>query len=184
MSAALLMAMTRTAIRSKANFMPRATPEMIMNRSHDDLYSDFSQVRKFATVFVGQYTPEQRRLLYTNAGHSPVIYCPHDGNARLLEANGTALGALHIHPYGSELLHVQPGDILIVATDGFSEARNKKRDMFGFERLLALTETLVAFSAQEIAHAWFEAVDTFEADYRQDDDQTLIVIKIEPDESL
>lgn len=184
MSAALLMAMTRTAIRSKANFMPRATPEMIMNRSHDDLYSDFSQVRKFATVFVGQYTPEQRRLLYTNAGHSPVVYCPCGGRASLLEANGTALGALHIHPYGNEMLHLQPGDVLIVATDGFSEARNRARDMFGFERLLALTETLVSASAQEIAQAWFDAIDTFEADYPQDDDQTLIVIKVQPDENL
>lgn len=181
MSAALLMAMTRTAIRSKANFMPRATPESIMNRSHDDLYSDFTNAGKFATVFVGQYEPVTRRLIYTNAGHSPVIYCGRNRIARLLEANGTALGALHVHPYDSQILFLQPGDVLIVATDGFSEARNEDRQIFGFDRLLELTQTLAHLSAQEISQAWFSAIDAFEGSYPQDDDQTLIIIKVRPD---
>jgi sigma-B regulation protein RsbU (phosphoserine phosphatase) len=180
MSAALLMAMSRTAIRSKANFMPKATPEMILSRSNDDLYSDFAQVRKFATVFVGQYEPGQRTLLYTNAGHSPVIYCPRKGSARLLDANGTAMGMIHINSYKNQMLTMNPGDILVVATDGFSEARSPRGEIFGFDRLIKLTERLVHSSAEGIAQGWFETIERFEAGYPQDDDQTLVVIKVKP----
>jgi len=179
MSAALLMAMSRTAIRSKANFMPRVTPETIMNRSNDDLFGDFAQVGKFATVFVGQYNPAEHTLLYTNAGHSPVVYCPRGGTARLLEANGSAMGMMHINAYHNQMLLLNTGDVLVVGTDGFSEARNAHREIFGFERLTRLTEHTASRSAEEIAQAWFEAVDTFEAGYPQDDDQTLIVIKVQ-----
>jgi sigma-B regulation protein RsbU (phosphoserine phosphatase) len=181
MSAAMLMAMTRTAIRSKASFMPRATPEMIMNRSNDDLADDFARGRKFATVFVGQYEPTQRRLLYTNAGQSPVIYCPHGGAAQLLEANGTAMGTLHMVPYGNQALFLQPGDVLFIATDGFSEARNEGREIFGFDRLTDLIGTIAsaAVSAQEIATTCFNVVDGFENGFTQDDDRTLIVIKVQ-----
>jgi sigma-B regulation protein RsbU (phosphoserine phosphatase) len=179
MSAALLMAMSRTAIRSKANFMPRVTPETIMNRSNDDLFGDFSQVGKFATVFVGQYNPTEHTLLYTNAGHSPVIYCPRGGVARLLEANGSAMGMMNINSYHNQMLLLNSGDVLVVGTDGFSEARNVHREIFGFERLIKLTEHNAARTAYEIAQIWFDAVDTFEAGYPQDDDQTLIVIKVQ-----
>jgi sigma-B regulation protein RsbU (phosphoserine phosphatase) len=181
MSAALLMAMSRTAIRSKANFMPRATPEMIMSRSNDDLYGDFAQVRKFATVFVGQYEPAHRTLLYTNAGHSPVIYCPQGGHAHILDANGSAMGIMHINSYQNQTLTLHPGDVLVVATDGFSEARNTHREIFGFDRLTDLTEQLTHLSAHDIARVWFDTIAAFEAGCPQDDDRTLIVIKVKPE---
>jgi sigma-B regulation protein RsbU (phosphoserine phosphatase) len=181
MSAALLMAMTRTAIRTKATFMPSATPDMIMNRSSDDLFGDFAQMNKFATVFVGQYRPDSRELTYTNAGHAPVIYYPCGGTARLLEANGSAIGVLHRQPYTRDTLQMNPGDLLIIATDGFSEARTAQREMFGFERLLELTDMLSGHSARKVAELWFEAIAEFEAGYTQDDDQTLMVIKVQSD---
>lgn len=179
MSAALLMAMARTAIRSKASFMPRATPETVMNRSNDDLYGDFAQVGKYATVFVGQYEPTQRRLIYTNAGHSPVIYCPAAGPARILMANGVAMGLPKRHAYTNQALALNPGDVLIVATDGFSEARNRAGEIFGFDRLLALTETVCHLTPREIAQGWFDAVNAFEAGRPQDDDQTLMVLQVQ-----
>lgn len=182
MSAALLMAMSRTAIRSKASFMPRATPASILSRSNDDLYGDFAELRKFATVFVGQYEPVSRKLVYTNAGHSPVIYCPRGGHARLLEANGSALGMLRVNAYHDQMLLMHPGDVLVAGTDGLSEARNPQRELFGFERLLQLTEKLVTHSAREIADALFQAAINFEAGFPQDDDQTLVVVKVEENE--
>jgi sigma-B regulation protein RsbU (phosphoserine phosphatase) len=89
------------------------------------------------------------------------------------------MGMMHINAYHNQMLLLNTGDVLVVGTDGFSEARNAHREIFGFERLIRLTEHTASRSAEEIAQAWFEAVDTFEAGYPQDDDQTLIVIKVQ-----
>jgi sigma-B regulation protein RsbU (phosphoserine phosphatase) len=177
MSAALLMTMTRTAIHSKAGFMPKPTPEMVMRNSNEDLYEDFIQVGMFATAFIGQYQPHNQKLLYANAGHSPVVYCPAGGRAQLLEADSTPIGVLTISLCKNHVVTMQPGDVLIVATDGFSEARNPEDEMFGYDRLLQLAEASAKKSARAIAEAFFEAVDRFGVGRPQDDDQTLVVIK-------
>jgi phosphoserine phosphatase RsbU/P len=67
--------------------------------------------------------------------------------------------------------------VLIVATDGFSEARNLDDEMFGHDRLLNLVDQVADRSAHAIADALFEAVDRFGGGRPQDDDQTLVVIK-------
>jgi sigma-B regulation protein RsbU (phosphoserine phosphatase) len=177
MAAALLMTMTRTAIHSKASFMPKPTPEIVMKNSTEDLYEDFIQVGMFATAFIGQYQPHSQKLLYANAGHSPVIYRPAGGSARMLEADSTPIGVLRVSLCKNHQVALGPGDLLIVATDGFSEARNPHHEMFGYERLLELTDRSAERSAHAIADVLFEAVDRFGVGRPQDDDQTLVVIK-------
>jgi sigma-B regulation protein RsbU (phosphoserine phosphatase) len=72
---------------------------------------------------------------------------------------------------------MRPGDLLIIATDGFSDARNPNEEMFGYEALLQLVDRLSARSAKEIGEALFDAVEQFGAGRPQDDDQTIMVIK-------
>lgn len=177
MSAALLMTMTRTAIRSKATFMPKPSPRVLMNRSNEDLYDDFSDLGMFATIFLGQYEPEHRHILYSNAGHSPVIYRPTDGPSRLLQADAPPMGGLPINPSGQQRLRLGPGDLLVVATDGFSESRDSVGNLFGHERLLRLIEDYADQSARAIVDKLFQAVQHFSANHPQDDDQTLVVLK-------
>ena len=140
MAAALLMTMTRTAIHSKASFMPKPTPEIVMKNANEDLYEDFLQVGMFATAFIGQYQPHSQKLLYANAGHSPVIYRPVGGRARLLEADSTPIGVLQVSLCKNHQVPLGQGDVLVVATDGFSEARNPDDEMFGYDRLLDLVD--------------------------------------------
>lgn len=177
LSAALLMTMTRTAIHSKAQFMPFPTPETVMRQSNEDLYNDFTRVGVFATVFVAQYDPSQQSLIYANAGHSPVIYRPYDGQATLLRADSTALGILPISHCRNQRLRLGPHDLLIAATDGFTDVRNDEEDLLGLDHLIALVDSLHAMSAHEIATRLFEATDHFGQGRDQDDDQTIIVIK-------
>jgi phosphoserine phosphatase RsbU/P len=177
LSAALLMTMTRSAIHSKAQFMPFPTPEAVMRQSNEDLYNDFTRVGVFATVFVGQYEPGSQKLLYANAGHSPVIYRPFDSSAQLLRADSTAIGILSVNHCRNQTLNMRPGDLLIVATDGFSDVRNSRDETFDIERLIALVDQLAPRTAREIADAMFETVDRFGGGRNQDDDQTLVVIK-------
>jgi len=179
MSAALLMAMTRTAIRSQASFMSRPTPQEVLSRSSRDLYDDLTEVNMFVTAFVGQYEPGLRRLSYANAGHSPVVFCPAGGSARLLWADDPPLGVIPLdHPRGQSL-SFQVGDMLMVATDGFSEARNPAGEMFGYDRLLQLVEKFGrdGESAEEATRIVLDTVTAFGAGQEQDDDQTLIMLR-------
>ena len=177
MSAAMLMAMLRTAIRSKASALPTPTPEVVIGYSNELMYNDFTEVGMFATLFISRYEPEKRELLYANAGHSPVIHCPANGFAKLLEADGPAMGVLPISLSEDQTLTLNPGDVLVVATDGFNEASDPQGELFGYTRLLRVVETVAHKSAPEIAEALFEAVRAFSTGHRQDDDQTLLVIK-------
>ncbi len=176
-SAALLMSMTHTIIRNAARFMQLPTPQDIIERANKDLYDPFTEVGLFSTAFVGQYDPEGRVMRYANAGHSPVVLCPVGGPARLMEADGIPLGVLTDTLGRDQLLIFRPDDVLVVMTDGFSEARTGSGELFGYERLLRLTEQVANGSAQEIADALFAAIDTFSNGHAQDDDQTLVVIK-------
>ncbi|MCU0489986.1 MAG: SpoIIE family protein phosphatase [Chloroflexaceae bacterium] len=177
LSAALLMTMTRSALHSKALFIPDPNPEIVMRQSHEDLYHDFTQVGVFATAFVGQYERATQRLIYANAGHSPVIYRPRDGAPLLLRADSTAIGVFAVSHSKNQTIQMRQGDLLIVATDGFSDARNHSDETFDHERLLYMADRLVQKSAQEIGQALFDAVDRFSSGRPQDDDQTLVVIK-------
>jgi sigma-B regulation protein RsbU (phosphoserine phosphatase) len=175
--AALLMSMTRTVIRSRANHAPLPLPGAIISQANDELYDDFTDVNMFATVFVGQYNPSERCLVYANAGHSPVIYRPANGKAQLLEADGPALGVLPSSFSQDCTLPFRPGDLLIIATDGFNETQNEKQEMFGYDRLLNLVNAISQLSAKEIGKTLYETVTIFSNNQPQFDDQTVMVIK-------
>jgi sigma-B regulation protein RsbU (phosphoserine phosphatase) len=177
LSAALLMTMTRTAIHSKASYMPNPTPELVMRNSNEDLFDDFVQVGMFATVFIGQYLPQHRQLIYANAGHSPVIFCRKGGKAEILGADSPPLGVLNKSLCKNHTLDLEPGDVLVVATDGFNEALSPSDEMFGYDRLLDIVTASACQSAASIADTLFKSVERFGYGRPQDDDQTLIVIK-------
>lgn len=178
MPAALLMAMTRIMIHSRGKFMPRSTPAIILDRVNEEMYDDFTEVGMFSTVFLAQFDQDTRELSFANAGHSPVIHYRADtGIAELLEADGTALGILPVNYCENQTLNFNPDDILVVATDGFSETADIDGILFGYDRLLQLIETVAHETAKGITNALFEAVEQFRAGHPQDDDQTVIVIK-------
>lgn len=180
MSAALMMAVTRTMLRSQATTVTNPTPEVVMRFTNDRLYDDFTDVEMFATVFLGHYDPVRRQLTYANAGHSPVLYRPAGGVTRLLEANGTAMGVLPISLCDDQILPFAVDDLLIVATDGFNETHQDEHDMFGIERLQTLVDSVANHPAELIAQVLFREVEAFGAGYPQQDDRTIVVLKGSP----
>lgn len=177
LSAALLMTMTRTAIHSKASFMPEPHPNTVLRHSNEDLYDDFTRVGMFATVFVGQYQAQQQQIVYANAGHSPVIYRPRDGKARLLKADSTVIGIMPVHASANHCVPMRSGDIMVVATDGLSDARDPLGVAFGDQRLMAMVDAFADQPAREIGEQLLLAIETFEDGGPREDDQTLVVIK-------
>lgn len=177
MSAALLMSATRTLVRSRAKMTPAPSPAEIMAGLNEALYDDFTELSMFATTFVGQYSSETRELCYANAGHSPIIYRPAGGKSVLLEADAPPIGVLPMSLCEDHIIPFGVGDLLVVLTDGFSEARDPNDQLFGYERLLQQIDGIADQWAEAIAVDLFNAVATFSAGHAQDDDQTLIVLK-------
>ncbi|MFT5193297.1 MAG: sigma-B regulation protein RsbU (phosphoserine phosphatase) [Cellvibrionaceae bacterium] len=180
MSAALLMAMTRTTMRNIARLLQDSRPQIILDRTTEALYDDFTEVRMFVTVFVGVFCSQNEELHYANAGHAPVIYRPAGGVARLLEATGPPLGTWPENLAPEATIAFGIGDLLVAATDGLNEARNSAGEMFEIERLLQLVDELAHQSSHEILDRLLNAVSTFSHGEPQDDDQTVLVLKRDP----
>jgi phosphoserine phosphatase RsbU/P len=177
MPASLPMAMTRTLIRSQVNSYQLPTPQNILRSSNTALYNDFNQLGVFATVFVGQYNHSGNELLFANAGHSPVIYCPNKGRAQLIEASDIPVGMLPGTPFENHLLRLAPNDILVVGTDGLYEVRNGQDQLLGYDCLIDHVVALSHGTAKEIGQGLLDSVLNYRGTQAQEDDQTLIVFK-------
>jgi sigma-B regulation protein RsbU (phosphoserine phosphatase) len=123
------------------------------------------------------YEPAERTLYYANAGHAPVIYRPCGSTARLLEADGVPMGVLEDTLCTLRAMPMGPGDLLVLATDGFNEALGPSDEMFSIERLLTLVDAVGDQPVAVIAEALFTAVAAFSAGREQSDDQTIVVVK-------
>jgi sigma-B regulation protein RsbU (phosphoserine phosphatase) len=178
MPAALLMAMTRTMLRAKTKSLMASgncTPRAILADANEDLYDDFTEVGMFVTAFAARYT--SKGLVFTSAGHSPVIFCPAGGTPRLFAADAPPLGVLTDYLGFDQHLALQPGDVMVIATDGFVEASSPNGAMFGVERLLGLVQSLAERPAAAIAQALYDAVEQFQGGEPQADDQTVLILK-------
>jgi sigma-B regulation protein RsbU (phosphoserine phosphatase) len=184
MSAALVMTMTRTILRSLvgqarktsgAGALPQ--PAALLALVNNELFDDLTELSMFATAFVAEYHHASRRLVYANAGHSPVIYKPAGAQPRLLEAGCPPIGVNPTLAYAEQSVTLGPGDLLVAASDGFNETRNAADEMFGLERLLRSVEEHAHLSAEGVGHALFAAVEAFRDGEMQEDDQTLVIAK-------
>jgi sigma-B regulation protein RsbU (phosphoserine phosphatase) len=178
MSAAIVMAMLRTTMRGTTGTNPATTPAQRLKLCNQVMCEDLTDLGMFCTLFVGHYDSVQHRVTYANAGHSPVIYCPRGGAATILQPDAPPVGILPTSLSENHTLSFEPGDLLAIVTDGLNEARNSAGAMFSYERLLQLIEANVEKSAKDISKILFDAVDVFRGEHPQDDDQTLIVIKV------
>jgi sigma-B regulation protein RsbU (phosphoserine phosphatase) len=176
--AALLVAMTRAIMRTACREMSGSSPGIVLKHANTDLYQDFSHLGRFATVLLACFEPTTGRVVAANAGHSPVVYRPADGQARLLHANAPPIGVLPEWDAADSALRLAPGDLLVVATDGFSETEDPRTgELFGYDRLLELVDRVAAEDAAGIGAALFQATDAFSSGAEADDDKTVLILR-------
>jgi phosphoserine phosphatase RsbU/P len=180
-SAALLMASLRASLRGVTLDNPRDFANLMdkVNR----LVFEASASNRYATFFFAAFDPETRRLECVNAGHNPPILLRSglDGKTETLrlEADGPVVGLLPLAPYTEQSMTLMPGDVLLLYTDGISEAMTHDDEEWGEERLIEAAEKVKNKPACEILRALFDAADAFTAGAPQHDDMTLLVLKLE-----
>src|SRR5262249_39871619 len=132
---------------------------------------------RFITFFMTVLNPETGELVYTNAGHNPPLVVRAGGGFETLQGGGVILGILPQATYKESTAQMNPGDILVLFSDGVTEAVNSKDEDFGEARLAALVEAKRDRPAAEIV----EAIETAIAEYTEGapaaDDITVVVAR-------
>ena len=133
--------------------------------------------RRFTTGVIGEYDPSTRRLVYVNAGHnSPVVRRTNGGTERL-ESGGLPFGILREASFVAASVELQPGDTLVLFTDGVVEAFNSAGEEFTDERWLHLIRDLPNLPAQATMQYLMQQVGLFVGATRQSDDITCLVLR-------
>lgn len=175
--AALFMALTRTILRTVA--FNRSDPGDVLMRVNEIINSE-AQSDLFITVFYGIWQPDSQTLVYANGGHNPPMLLDSHGGYRLLEGSGIALGVLPDITIESRHIHLASNDILLLYTDGVTEAVNEDFDEFGLERMRMAAMRANNSHAPGIMQAITSSIDDHAGDTAQFDDITLVVLKRHP----
>jgi serine phosphatase RsbU (regulator of sigma subunit) len=132
---------------------------------------------KYATAFLGVFDPPSGRLAFTNAGHNPALLLRAGGEAEWLRSNGVPLGLIPGAKYGEGELVMKPGDLLLVYTDGITEAADPDDEEFGEERLLDSARRGRALPLREMAAVLEGDLDAFARGVPFHDDRTLVLVR-------
>ena len=174
--AALYMALSWTLLRTYAAEYP-AQPELVLSAANRRILMD-TKANQFATVFYGILDPATGTLMYCNAGHCPpyLISAQNSEDVRELTRTGVPLGMFEDVTWEQGVVQLAPGDVLVLYTDGITEARNEHGAFFDEDRLLASARANLGHPAQAIQDTIIRAVYEFMGDTPQSDDITLAVV--------
>ncbi len=136
-----------------------------------------TDANRFATLFLALYDDRARTLRYTNAGHNPPVLVRAGGRVERLTTGGTIVGAFDWARYEEARVQLDDGDLLVVFSDGISEAQNHAGEEYGEDRLAQLAAANRHLSPDALRRAVFDEVDNWTGAQERGDDQTLVILK-------
>jgi sigma-B regulation protein RsbU (phosphoserine phosphatase) len=175
--AALLMALLLAILRT---LVDENLPLPALVRRLNLQVARHAPASRFITLFLASFTPSTGRLEFVNAGQTPPLLRRQNGSIERLMSGGVALGMFEGSTYEAGELHLNPGDALLMYSDGLTEAESPDGQPFdeaGLERTLALYAGAYQKSAAaELGKAVFDAVERHRRDQRLQDDLTVLVL--------
>jgi serine phosphatase RsbU (regulator of sigma subunit) len=175
--AGLMMTMVISASNAAFQTHGAVGPAAVMKAIDRSVYGYLSDGGLFVTLLVGSFDPSGRRLRLSNAGHSPVFYV-HDGHASSVDASVPPIGVLPLDDVAETDVALQPGDRLVVASDGFTEQADPSGEHFGEVRLAALISA-TGRRVGELGSHLFELIEEYQGAAAQSDDRTLLILDID-----
>jgi serine phosphatase RsbU (regulator of sigma subunit) len=174
MSAALLSSMVLGALSME--FHSRTQPQEVLERVNR-LLCEKSLPYQFVTLFLFVLNP-QGMGQFISAGHTPA-YLFHSATGKIEElgSNANVLGLFDDASYESSVFRLDKGDILVVYSDGLTDAENPQGEMFGEERLLKLIRQEAPSGSQAIEQRLLKAIEAFTQSLPQTDDITFVVVE-------
>lgn len=180
-SSALLMASTRAFLRQRSA-LPGSAAAIVAD-VNTQFSRDVAESGSFMTMFYLLIDQTDRSLRWVRAGHDPgVLYDPGCDTLSELKGPGIALGVDAAFRFEEQCrVDPEPGQIILLGTDGIWEARSPKGEMFGKERIYALLREHKNKQSSRIVEEILQALQEFQQGAAVEDDVTLIVIKFTPD---
>jgi phosphoserine phosphatase RsbU/P len=175
--AALLMALLLAILRT---LVDEDMPLPALTRRLNLQVGRHAPASRFITLFLASFNPDTGSLAFINAGQTPPLLRRRDGTIQRLSTGGVALGMFEGSEYEQGHIDLEPGDALVMYSDGITEAESPDGTPFdeaGLERTLALHAGAYATSgAAELGRAVFSAVERHRRDQRLSDDLTVLVL--------
>ncbi len=173
--AALLSAMLQASLRTQATSV--RAPAEILHNINTLLYHS-TDLNQFATFFLARVDGASLDVTFSNAGHNWPVLLRRGGGREFLVRGGTPLGILEDGAFETDRVALRPGDVVLLYTDGITEARDAHDEEFGEERLLALAESLPReLSARAFGERLLAGHRAFLDGREQQDDITLVVLR-------
>ncbi len=175
--AALLMATFQASLKT-LSATPTSLTDLVLGMNKYAC-SNSQNGRRFTTAFLAQYTPETRRLIFVNAGHNAPMLLRASGTQimeRLVDG-GLPLGIMADAAYVSREVELNPGDWLLIFTDGLVEAENQRQEEYGEVRLAQLLQTNANTNPQDLLRRIMTDLDYFVGATPQHDDVTCLLVK-------
>ena len=176
LGAALFMAQIQATLRTLAP--DRESIPDLGERLNETFFRDGLPAR-FASLVYLEVRPDSPTVRLLNAGHFPPVVV-RQGRLEELPKGGAALGLIDSAVYEEHSVDLAPGDLLVVYSDGVTEARNEAGEFFEPERLMQVLPALRGRSAEEAGHRLLKIVDRFVENTRANDDLSLVIIRRRP----
>lgn len=172
-SAAILSVLSRTIIRASSRIFPEPAEALREANVHITEGAGYGMV----TCFYGMLDLSDHTIEYVNAGHIPPFLVSSEGVVDTLAGGGMALGTLDQIKLYSETRTMERGDLLVLYSDGITEALNEEGEQFGTERLIAIARDNIVLSASEILEAIEYEIRLHSKDQQPKDDSSLLILK-------
>ena len=172
--AALLMSSLHAAVRAQSQ--TRLAISGVMREINEYIFEN-SPSNKFLTLFYGELDPETGTLVYSNGGHNTPMLVRATGEIISLDQGGLPIGMMKGVQYQEATVFFNPGDSLIIYSDGITESINDRDEEFGEERLIEVVKHNLSRSASGIRDRIDEALSRFVGTTAPVDDMTLMIIK-------
>jgi sigma-B regulation protein RsbU (phosphoserine phosphatase) len=175
--AALIMAETRTVLRAQAQ--SSASTSDILTSLNELLYEDLTRAELFITMFYVKYDACSRILTYSSAGHNkPILLRKGMAACTELDAEGLILGIKQDVVFEEKSIQLQQGDLLLLYTDGITEAENAQGEFFGDSRLCRILSKTCEETPEAIVERILSEVTAFTGASNLQDDISMVVMKL------
>ncbi len=174
--AALLMATVQASLKTLAQ-TPMSLSDLV-GKMNQYACTNSQDGRRFTTAVIAEFDPQSRSFRYVNAGHNPPILRHAAGKIERLECGGIPLGIMENPPYNSATVTLQPGDWVVMFSDGVVEAENVRKEEFGEDRLTYNIHMGATQSAAIMLQRIMNEIDNFVGTAPQHDDVTCLLLKV------
>jgi sigma-B regulation protein RsbU (phosphoserine phosphatase) len=173
--AALFMMVSKTLLKTEA--LRKGSPAEILASVNNLLYPD-NETMMFVTIFCAMLNTETGEMVFSNAGHNPPLLCPYGAPPAFMDVPpGLVVGAMADSAYTTRSMTLGANDIILLYTDGVTEAMNKAAELYGEERLVSAALRRETESVQTFVDSVRQDVLGYSDGATQSDDITMLALK-------